>query len=100
MADINELHDWIVTYDNHGMPGSIQGIIPGKNPKSAAIDVFSLDLESNIAVDHAGNSYILVGDGTQALFLNHTEPFSFVKMLDEDDFDPFDPGDDGEETEH
>lgn len=83
-----ELHNWIVTYDPHGMPGSIQGTISGKSLNVP--DIFSLDLSSMTVKDRRGNTYILVGPGLQAVFLTQIEPFKFIKMVDEDEYDPDD----------
>lgn len=105
MANINELHNWVISYDQHGMPGALQGVVSGDDKETraqaASIDVFSLDLESKIAIDHAGNKYILMGPGMQAVFFDQLEPFGFIKMInDEEENDPFEDYDDGEDTEH
>lgn len=91
---INELHRWIITYDAHGMPGALQGVISGntethKNGEIVNLhNVFSLDLKTAEAIDGAGNKYKLIGPGVQAVFFQQLEPFEVIKMLDKvEDYD-------------
>ena len=97
MVNGPQLTNWIVTYDANGMPGLVTGKVSDDcNTFSAGqhihMNVFTLDLKKQVAVDYDGIVFHLTGPGAQAIITDHLEPFDFVEIHDTDnDDDPYDP---------
>jgi len=86
-----QLTDWIVTYDQNGMPGLVEGVTAADLEKSGGSqrvrigDIFSLDLERLTLIDNGGNLWKLEGPGHQSIVIADVEPFNFIHVVDTDD---------------